>query len=501
MTPRDRTLDLRIDGAAPPAALAGAACGAFVRQVLNAPALAEVSFADPDLAQAGALRIGATLSLALRSGAELFDGEITAVEHEVDGAGGRILRVRAYDRLHRLRKRQRTRAITDVALGDLVEEAAAFVGVGASTPGGAPRRPLVIQHDQSDLELLVELAGDCGKYVFISHGVLQACTLAGVGEEALPLRLGRELLSGRAVASAESLRRSTATRAWDTSRVATLEGAASLASQDAEEIRDSGLAAFEGLGERTLVDRLSADAAEAEALAQADLDRAAAGQVVLEAVANGDPRLRPGRLVALEGLGEAVDGRICVTRATHLFDEVCGYVVELGSEVPPRTVRERGTAATLARVTDADDPDGLSRVRASLPTYGDVQTGWMPVVIMGAGASKGIAVLPEPGDDVLVLFPDGDPSRGLVLGGLYGERASPGPRRGSGARGFTVRTPGGQCLTLASGQALARLETSAGDIFELGPEGTRLTATQDLLIEAPGRRLIIRADAVEFERG
>jgi len=217
-------------------------------------------------------------------------------------------------------------------------------------------------------------------------------------------------------------------------------------------------------------------------------------------VAEGDPRLRPGRLVALEGLGEDVDGRICVTRATHRFDEAGGYVVELGSEPPPRVTPRRAATATLGRVTDADDPDGLSRVRVSLPTYGDVQTGWMPVVIMGAGASKGVAVLPEPEDDVLILFPDGDPARGLVLGGLYGPRASPGPRRGR-ARGFTLRTPGGQCLTLDSCSSLARLETSAGDILELGPEGTRLTATQDLLIEAPGRRLTIRADAVEFERG
>ena len=495
-----RAFDLQIDDATPAPALLSCVAGAFVRQALNAPALAEVTFLDVPPGAARPLRIGATLRMALRSGERLFDGEVTAVEHEIDGGGGRILRVRAYDRLHRLRKRQRTRALADVSLAELAEEAAAFIGAGAEHPAGAPRRALVIQHDQSDLELLVEMGADCARYLVLDDGVLRTCTLAGLGEPALPLRPGRELLQGRACVSAESLRSSTLAHAWDPARAAAVEARVGLASQDAEELRDAGLTAFDGLGERILVDRLGADRAEAEALAQADLDRAAQGQLVLNAVAEGDPRLRPGRLVALEGLGEAVDGAVCITRAAHVFDTARGYVVEVGSAPPPRAPRRRGTSVTFGRVTDACDPEGLCRVRAMLPTYGEVETGWMPVVLLGAGASKGVAVLPEPQDDVLILFPDGDPARGVVLGGLYGERTAPGARTGDGARSFTLRTPGGQQLTLDSVSPLARLETQAGDVFELGPDGARLTATRDLVIEAPGRRLTIRADAVEFER-
>ena len=494
-------LDLWIDGVAPAPALLACATAVFVRQALNAPALAEVTFADTPPGLARPLRIGAALSLRLRPGDQLFAGEITIVEHEIDGARGRLLRVRAYDRLHRLRKRQRTRAVQDASFGELIEEAAAFIGVGSERPTDAPRRPLIVQHDQSDLELLAEVGADCARYLLLDGGVLKSCTLGGLGGPALPLRLGRELLQGRARASAESLRSSTLARAWDPGRVATVEARVGVASQDAEELRDTGLTAFEGLGERILVDRLSADRAGALALAQADIDRAAQGQVTIEVVAEGDPRLRPGQLVAVEGLGEDVDGVICLTRAIHMFDASRGYVVEVGSEPPPRPARRQGASVTLGRVTSADDPERLSRVRAILPTFGDVETGWMPVVLMGAGASKGVAVLPEPDDDVLILFPDGDPARGLVLGGLYGERAAPGAPTGPGARSFTLRTPGGQQLTLDSVSALARLETQAGDLFELGPEGARLTATRDLVIEAPGRRLTIRADAVEFERG
>lgn len=502
MLAADRILDLTLDGSPLPEAFVRRLASAFVRQSLNAPALAEAAFADPSTEASAVFRIGAPFTLSLRTGARLFEGEITALEHEIDGAGGRVLRVRAYDRLHRLRKRQHTRALANIAFQDLLGEAASELGVAVESSIFAPPRPLVIQHDQSDLQLLVELAGGVGAYLQLCEGTLRAFTLAGDGSEAAPMRAGQELLCGRAAASAETLRRSTAARAWDTARVAVFEGVASVASQDAEELRDVGLGAFGGLGERTLVNRLSADAAEAEALAQADLDRAAAGQVEIALTAEGDPRLRPGRLIVLEGLGPEVDGRICITRATHLFDAARGYVVELESAPPPLSPAPRASLTTLGRVTDADDPAGLTRVRASLPTYGDVETDWMPVVLLGAGAGKGVAILPEPDDDVLVLFPDGDPARGLVLGGLYGEREAPGqPRGAAGARGFTVRTPGGQCLTLDSVSALARLQTRTGDVFELTPQGARLSVTQDLLIEAPGRRLTIRAAAVEFERG
>ena len=85
----------------------------------------------------------------------------------------------------------------------------------------------------------------------------------------------------------------------------------------------------------------------------------------------------------------------------------------------------------------------------------------MPVLAIGAGANKGISVLPEIGDDVLVLLPDGDAAHGIVLGGLYGARKPPGLRPASGARTFTMRTPAGQVLTLDGVQSIARIETGA----------------------------------------
>jgi hypothetical protein len=98
------------------------------------------------------------------------------------------------------------------------------------------------------------------------------------------------------------------------------------------------------------------------------------------------------------------------------------------------------------------------------------------------------------------LLPEGDPARGIVLGGLYGSRRPPGERPEQGARNFTLRTPGGQSLMLDGVESVIRLQTSAGDLLEMTPKGTKLSVTRDLLVEAPGHRLTFRASHVDFEK-
>lgn len=490
---------LILDGAPLPPGLAASAHSVTVRQALNAPAMVVLTFADPP--DAAALRIGAALAVYAPGGERLIAAEITAVEHLVNPGAGRTVRVRGYDRLHRLRKRQRVRALPDTSPADLLAAAAAEIGVAAEAPAEpGPRRALVIQHAASDFDLLVEAAAGCGRCVHLVGETLRMPTLAGDGDASIRVVAGEALLEARVETNAETMRSSTLARGWDVARTAAVEGRAALASQDAVEMRGGdALSAFAGLGERLLVNRLSADEDEATGIAQADIDRAVALATTLVAIVEGDPALRPGRVASLQGVAPEVDGDFVLTEAEHLFDDATGYTTRISTVPPPRVPHAGAAGATIARVTDVADPEGLARVRGELVAFGDVESGWMPVLIVGAGTDKGLAVLPEPGDDVLVLLPDGDPARGVVLGGLYGVRQPPGRRPPTGARPFTVRTPGGQSLTLDSVEASIRLETSAGDVLEMTPRGARFSVTRDLLVETPGHTLTFRAAHVEFE--
>src|SRR5215211_7677204 len=118
---------------------------------------------------------------------------------------------------------------------------------------------------------------------------------------------------------------------------------------------------------------------------------------------------------------------------------------------------------TVGEVTRVDDPDGLGRVQVALPTFGDVDAGWMPVLGVGAGKNKGLVALPDVGDQVLILLAHGDPARGVVAGGLYGVLGPPDAGVEAGAvQRYALLTPGGQKVQLDDGMRSVRLEDSSG---------------------------------------
>lgn len=494
------TIQLSLDGSPLAPALAASVEAIVVKQLFNAPAQACISFADPPSACNDLPRIGQPLEVTAPDGAVLFSGEITVVETALDPGNLRTLRLRAYDRLHRLRKHQAVRALPDAGLKQLLDTAAGEAGLSGAVIGSdPPGRPLTIQGDQSTAEMLVAAAEASGRYLFVRDDEIKLMTLAGDGEDSIRLAAGENLLHARAETNAEAMRASTVARGWEFSKSALIEGKAGLAAQDAVEFRAVGLEAFSGLGERQLVSRFGADRDEALALAQADLDRATALCSTFEGLAEGDPGLRPGRIVSVSGLGGEADGDYVLTEAEHRFDHHAGYVTRVSTVPPPLSQPRQRSSATIARVISTDDPEKLARVKARLTGYGEIETGWMPVLAIGAGKDKGIAVLPEPDDDVLVLLPDGDAARGIVLGGLYGPAKPPGRRPGSGARTFTIRTPAGQELTLNGAGSLVRLRSAGGDLLEMSPEGTKLHSTKDLTIEAPGKTITFGAAKVKFK--
>jgi phage protein D/phage baseplate assembly protein gpV len=497
-TAKNPSLQIALGGEALDPEFARRAATVLVRQRLSAPSLAEISFAEPTAQHLSALRFGASLRLGMGNTAVIFDGEITAIEYLRDGAEGRVVRVRAYDPLHRLRKKQRARTVVKVSVSQFIGDTVREIGLECHASVTDPARSVIAQHDQSDLDMVGSLAAESGLYFYLEDGMVRLVSLAGEGEP-IELKVGVDLSKAQAASNAESMRRGTQTKAWDVLRTTVLGSSASVARQDANDTRSMDLSAFADLGARVLFNRLAGAADQAQGMAQADLDRAAARELIVEATADGNARIRPGQTVRIVNLDDAVDGIFTVTEATHTFSDDSGYLTEFSTAPPQVAGNPRSPVFTFGSVIDLSDPEGLSRVRARLPLLGDIESDWMPVLVAGAGADKGLAVIPEVGDDVLIVFPQGDVAYGIVLGGLFGARKSPG-LGDKGTRPFAFRTGKGQAITLDAANGLVRMETGAGDVIELGPKGTSVHATQDLRIEAPGRTLTIRAKAVNFEQ-
>jgi phage baseplate assembly protein V len=154
-------------------------------------------------------------------------------------------------------------------------------------------------------------------------------------------------------------------------------------------------------------------------------------------------------------------------------------------------------------VTDIHDPKKLGRVKVLLPACENNETDWMNVLLPAAGQGKGLVMLPDKGDQVLVVFLNNDPARGVVLGGIYGASKHPPDWgiEGGKVQRYTVMTPGGQHIMLDDHTQAVRVENKHGSYVELTPKKVRLHSEADIEIEAPGNNVTIRGRRVDFKKG
>jgi uncharacterized protein involved in type VI secretion and phage assembly len=477
-----------------------------IQQRASQPAQCELLFVDPRgaLASGGVVKLGASLRVEVGGRAPaLFAGDITAVGFERGPSRVRRIRVRAYDGLHRLRKRSPVRALQQINAASLARELASDVGLTVDVPLGAggPTWPYLIQSEQSDLDLLADLAARCGLYLAVRGDCLRLTTLDGEGEP-LPLALGAELLEAHIELNADQACRSVAAEGWDPLSAAVHDAEA----DEPRAARHPAMTVTAGdLGgddQRRLDNRVVADGDHLRALAQAELDRRVAGEVVLRGVATGDPALAPGARVQVTGMGAELEGRFVLTAVTHTIDAERGYLAELSSEPPLVHGPRAATVSALGTVTSVADPDGRGRVRVKLPALGDVETDWMQVLMLGAGPKKGLLILPAVDDRVLVSLAAHDPARGWVIGGFYGADGAPDAGiEGGAVRRFSLLSPDGHAIQLDDAAQVLRVRDSTGSYVEMSKDQMRLHAEVPLTIEAPGKAIVLRADTIDFQRG
>jgi uncharacterized protein involved in type VI secretion and phage assembly len=479
-----------------------------VVQLLSAPAQCELVFQAPDeeLASEG-IAPGTTLRIELDDGdIPLFSGEVTAVEHVYTAARWLEIRVRAHDPLHRLQKRQSARAMTEVDIAAVARELLSDAGVAASVESGESTAawPLLLQHDQTDFELLRDVCDRSARYFVLREDTLHLLTLEGISGEAPELTLGTELLEATFELNAAPGCRRVVARGWDPARAVAVEAQADAPHSARSAAARVDLAEVGAADERLIGGLTESSEAHAQLIAQAELDRSVASELTLRGTVLGDPALRPGAAVEIAGVAERLTGRYVLTEVVHTIDPETGYQSVISSQPPAplfaAAAQPEPLGMALARVTAVDDPDRLGRVRVQLPAFGNIETGWIQVLGLGAGAKKGLAILPDTDDQVLVSLVRGELGHAIVLGGLY-EGGNPDPGvEGGNTRRFSLQTSGGQRLIFDDNNHIVRIADDKGSHLEMSRDGVVLHSEVALTIECPGQALVFRASTIDFER-
>jgi uncharacterized protein involved in type VI secretion and phage assembly len=171
----------------------------------------------------------------------------------------------------------------------------------------------------------------------------------------------------------------------------------------------------------------------------------------------------------------------------------------------PSGTDERFFGVTIGVVTNNKDPDGLGRVKTSLPWMADqVESDWARVVTPMAGPDRGFYFLPEVNDEVLVAFEHGNPDTPYVLGGLWNGQDKPPQSNGDGKNNVReIISRSGSVVRFDDSEDDPKIEIIDGStkntiVIHTKDNSITIAADGDVTIQSSNGKLKLSGNGVEI---
>ncbi len=443
---------VKVDGSDLTAAQMGSLLEVKVQENVMSPAVASIRMTASDAGNShpagqvddSPFRIGKTLEIQMgersaNSTTSVFKGVIVA-EEPVFEEGHAEITVRAYDRAHKLNRERKTRTFQQVSASDIVSRVAPDHGLTADPTSTSDVFDHVMQANETDWELLWRLALMYDYEIVVDDRLLKFRPgSTDVGTE-VTLRYTEALTAFRPRVTAAAEVAKVTVRGWDpkqkqaivgNSSAPTLRSDASAASGHARAATDAG-----ANSNGTLVSDMGpATQSHATKIATSIMQRLASASIEAEGSSFGNPALRAGVKVQIEGVGTRFSGKYRLSSVTHVYRSA-GYYTHFAISgvaarglldlVQPKAQREWGSQLMVGVVSDNNDPDKTGRVKVKIPALSDSDTTWWArVVSPSAGSSHGIFSMPAVNDEVIIGFENGNTMYPYVLGSLFNGRDKP----------------------------------------------------------------------------
>ena len=258
----------------------------------------------------------------------LFKGEITGLEPEFPNAQPPVLTVRGYDRRHRLMGKRKSRTFLNMKDGEIANQIAGDWSLSPEVEDTQVRLDYVLQNNQTDFEFLQERANRIGYEMVVTDTTLHFRPRKSNGSAVLTLRREVELLDFSARLTTMGQVEEVCVRGWDPKD----KKEVTARSQTGDERQMGGSAsgpaatrrAFNGTGHTTVRMPLLSQA-EADQLAKGWFGEMALRYVEGHGVCIGQPDLRAGTLVQIDGVGRRFSGTYYVTSTEHSYRSNIGY--------------------------------------------------------------------------------------------------------------------------------------------------------------------------------
>lgn len=398
---------------------------------------------DLSLLAGSKLEVGKSLEVLLPKGTSavksVFKGDIVTVGFESQGAQqSNTIVVEAREQSHRLGSTSEFKAYLDQKRSDIAKAIAGRHGLATSEiDSNDPTAPYLLQHG-SDFTCLSELAAEIGYEWFVADGKLyfrkqgseQPVTLKPSDDTLLSVSVR---YTGTPVASSVEV------HGWDPAAQKVVTGTASevgspgtLLNSDASFVTSNYGKAKTAFGQALAIGTMpTASQDEATKRASSVARQMIGSGLAVEGETYGNPDVKPGTYLKLQDLGSAVDGKYYLTEVVHEFTAEADTRTRFysGGHRPEQSAASASAEAwsrnglVIGTVTNTKDDENIGRVKVKYPSLGGTsESHWARVLAVGAGKERGLDVMPEVGDEVLLGFEGGDSRFPFVLGGLWSSK-------------------------------------------------------------------------------
>lgn len=475
------------------------------------PDQVRIWFVDPefDLYDRNLFAIGDLLEIAITSGTvpkPIASCQITAISVEPGRDRMMMLVITALGSDHVLQRGIELTTYLDRTDSDMVSSIASRCGLQASVAASSVTYPYVMQ-TTTNRRFLDERADQIGYRWWVDGDTLFFHPKSTV-RSSTTLAWGEDLLSLRVATSSAEAAKASTVRAWNPDNQEAIIGTAQSSptmdrlGTDAAGPRSAAndsrqLASVGRFSARSITDDQSAAKLMADSLCQ----RAAEAELQLRGVAQGNPSLQAGGTVELEDVGRRLSGTYRLASVEHVYVAAEGYTTRfmsggqyasglvdlLGSNQVPHGPWDPH-ALVIGVVTNIEDPERPSRVKVRFPTFSDeFESAWARVLMPGAGPDRGLQILPEINDEVVVGFEHGDARRPLVLGGVWSKQLAPPLANDVAVKSGAVatrtwKTRAGHSITINDAEA----ELSDSIVIDLADgKGTFTLGSEEVTLETP----------------
>ncbi|MDB4582346.1 type VI secretion system tip protein VgrG [Draconibacterium sp.] len=451
----------------------------------------------------------------------IFKGIIVTHKIKIRAYADPWLTIECRDKAYKMSLGRKNRYYFDMPDSDIIDQILQEYSITGEITDTAFTHKQMVQYQSTDWDFMVMRAEANGMFVLPDDGTLKMVNPDVSAEAEFSVLFGASMIEFDGELDARIQSEKTEAIGWDyaSQDISSVENG-TITEAGISNNSSTQLAQSTGYETNSIRNSGLNDDAELQLLADGKQNRIANTKIRGRAKFTGNPTVKPGVVLDLQGLGRRMNGSTIVWGVRHEFENgvwttnaVLGTKEKFFHEenkisesqasglLPPVHGLEIGKVTALE-----GDPDNEYRIRVKVPILDNEDEGvWARICTLDAGVYRGTFFRPEIDDEVIVGYINDDPRNAIVLG-MLNSSAKSAPSENSDdnhEKGLVTRsgmkvwfdddkvdmvleTPNGNSITLSDNDGKITIEDENGNTGVFDSSGISFDSPNDISITAQG---------------